>query len=535
MSLRSPRRAVSIGVVLLTLSGAIAYGVVSSGGGTGRRSAPPAAAHPVATVASNSPTSLPPRSPVAEENTRPGTPGWTVQHPSTAGQIEGYADRVSAQQGDDVRLYVSSTAPYWTATAFRMGWYGGVLARQVWSSLPEPGVTQGAPTYAAGTDMVATTWSPSLTVHITPAWPPGDYLFKLVSSTGWDSYVPLTVRDDSSTAPILIVNAVTTWQAYNLWGGADLYSASRATTLLAHPATPGRADVVSFDRPYQLGNGSGDFLGSEEKLVKLAEMAGLDVSYTTSIDVAERPSLLLRHRMIVSMGHDEYYSTAMRDALTLARDHGVNLAFFGGNAIYRHIRLQPSPLGPDREEVNYRVASADPDLHTDPAEVTVSWRQAPVDKPESSLLGEMYQCNPVHTDMVVTDPTAWVWAGTGLTAGQRLPGVVGSEYDHWNSTDPQPPGTGVELLAESPVTCRGRPSTADFTYYVTPSGAGVVDVGTTGWIPDLLDDPHVGAALARVTLTILEQGAAGPLGRDHPARANGVAGAGPGVAPPSGE
>jgi hypothetical protein len=538
MSLRPSRRAASIAIVLLTLGGAAAYGVVAAG--HGRSGTPASAPHPpttgpTAVRAVQPATAAPPPTWVAEENAKPGTPGWTVQHPSTAGQIEGYADRVSAQQGDDVRLFVSSTAPYWKATAFRMGWYQGVLARQVWSSSPRPGVRQAPPTYTPGTDMIVANWSPSLTVHIGPDWPPGDYLFKLLSSTGWDTYVPLTVRDDASTAPVLVVNAVTTWQAYNLWGGADLYSASASSQRLTHPPTRGRADVVSFDRPYALGDGSGDFLGSEEKLVKLVEMAGLDVSYTTSVDVAERPSLLLQHRVIVSLGHDEYYSTAMRDALTAARDHGVNLAFFGGNAVYRHIRLQPSALGPDREEVNYRVASADPDLRTDPAEVTVSWRQPPVNDPESSLLGEMYQCNPVHTDLVVTDPGAWVWAGTGVVGGQHLPGLVGSEYDHWSPSDPQAPGHGVELMASSPLTCRGVAGTSDFTYYVAPSGAGVVDVGTTGWIPKVLDDPQVGATVARVTLNVLEQGSAGPLGRSHPAHPTSAAGAVGGPAPPSGE
>jgi hypothetical protein len=528
------RRALSIVVVVLTMAAAAAYGIVSTRGGVTR----PRPATPPRPVVARTPDNAPHPGAwtwVIAENARPGTLGWTVHHPSTDGQIEGYADRVSAQQGDEVHLYVSSTAPYWTATAFRMGWYGGALARQVWASPPRPGVRQPPPTYAPGTDMAATTWAPSLTVPITAAWPPGDYLFKLVSSTGWDNYVPLTVRDDASTAPVLIVNAVTTWQAYNLWGGADLYSASLASTRMTHPATPRRADVVSFDRPYLLGNGSGDFLGSEEKLVKLVEMAGLDVSYTTSIDVAERPSLLLRHRVIVSLGHDEYYSTAMRDALTSARDHGVNLAFFGGNAVYRHIRLQPSPLGPDREEVNYRVAAVDPVLHTDPSEVTVSWRQPPLDDPESTLLGGMYQCNPVAADMVVTDPGAWVWAGTGAVRGEHVLGVIGSEYDHWSPAGAKPPGAGVEVLASSPVTCRRVASTADFTYYVAPSGAGVVDVGTTGWVPRILDDPNAGAVLAKVTLTILEQASAGPLGHAHPVHPTRASDTGGSQVPPSGE
>jgi hypothetical protein len=516
----------AISVIALTFAvGAAALGVALTRSGGPSRARPP---HP---LAATKPSAAPPVAPVnvtvppaptsiTAENARPGTPGWTVQHPSTNGQIEGYADQVSAQIGDTVTLYVNTTAPYWVATAYRMGWYAGVLGRQVWRSPPVSGVRQPPALFTPGINLVQTRWTPSLAVHITPDWIPGDYLLKLVSSTGWDTYVPLTVRDDASTAPILVVNAVTTWEAYNLWDDEDLYAGHA-----------GRADVVTFDRPYRLGDGSGDFLGSEEKLVKLVESAGLDVTYTTDVDLAIRPQLLFQHRVVVSLGHDEYYSTAMRDALEAARDRGVNLVFLGANAIYRHIRLQPSALGPDRQIVNYRVAANDPDRRSDPGEVTVQWRDQPVNRPESTLLGEMYQCNPVHTDMVVTDPTAWLWAGTGVVAGQHLPGLIGAEYDHWSPTDRPPPGSTVELVAQSPVTCRGHTSTADFTYYVAPGGAGVIDTGTSSWVPRTLDDPMIGAVVAQVTVTVLRAASAGPLGPLHPAHPTRPIAGGAGFAP----
>ena len=44
-------------------------------------------------------------------------------------------------------------------------------------------------------------------------------------------------------------------------------------------------------------------------------------------------------RAVVSLGHDEYYSQAMRNALLAARNAGANLAFLGANSIYRHIRF----------------------------------------------------------------------------------------------------------------------------------------------------------------------------------------------------
>ena len=525
MALQLSRRE-AISLIALTFgvsAAALGFALTKSSGGTAHHPPPSRASRSptiAPTVAPVGVTAPPPPTSIAAENTKRGSPGWTVQHPSTSGQIEGYADQVSAQVGETVNLYVSSTAPYWVATAYRMGWYGGVLARQVWQSPPVSGEPQPPATFTPGINLVETHWTPSLAVHITADWPPGDYLFKLVSSTGWDTYIPLTVRDDASDAAILIVNAVTTWEAYNLWDGEDLYAGHA-----------GRADVVSFDRPYRLGNGSGDFLGSEEKLVKLVESGGLDVTYTTDVDLAARPQSLLHHRVVVSLGHDEYYSTAMRDAVEAARDHGVNLVFLGANAVYRHIRLQPSALGADRQIVNYRVDATDPDRRSDPAEVTVQWRDAPVNRPESTLLGEMYQCNPVHTDMVVTDPTAWLWAGTGVVVGQHLPGLIGSEYDHWSAAQRQPQGSAVELIAQSPVTCRGHPSTADFTYYVTPSGAGVIDTGTSSWIPRTLDDPQIGALIAQVTLTVLRTASTGPLGAQHPVhRTEPIAGGG-GYAP----
>jgi hypothetical protein len=356
--------------------------------------------------------------------------------------------------------------------------------------------------------MVETSWQPSLAVTIDPAWPPGDYLFKLIGDNGVQNFIPLTVRDDASTSDLLIMNAVTTWQAYNLWGGSDLYSGTR-----------GRSDIVSFDRPYRLGtngDGSGDFLGNEFPLVSLVESMGLDISYTTDVDLDEHPELVLRHHALISMGHDEYWSTSMRTGAETARDHGVNLAFFGANAVYRHIRFASSPLGTDRREINYRSARTDPLAGIDNAEVTVSWREAPVRKPENTLLGELYQCNPVHADLVVTNPTSWVYAGTGLSEGSKIPGVIGSEYDQYIQGMPGPPN--VELMAHSPLRCRNTPGYSDFTYYAAPSGAGVLDTGTNNWVPFLTD--QVNAPLVRVTENVLTAFAAGPAGAAHPSTAN---------------
>jgi hypothetical protein len=446
---------------------------------------------------------------VKAENAKTGATDWRLNNPHPKdGAMEGYANTVSAQRGETVTLFISTRAHTYTVAAYRMGFYGGAGARLLWTSPRQTGTKQSPPTVTRGVNMVETSWHPSLTVTIDPSWPPGDYLFKLVGDTGVQNFIPLTVRDDASTSDLLVMNSVTTWQAYNLWGGSDLYS-----------GVHGRSDIVSFDRPYRLntnGDGSGDFLGNEFPMVSLIESLGLDVSYTTDVDLDLHPELVLHHHAFISLGHDEYWSTAMRTGAETARAHGVNLAFFGANAVYRHIRFGPSPLGPDRHEINYRSARTDPDAGVDNAEVTVSWREPPVNKPENTVLGELYQCNPVHADLIVTNPTAWVYAGTGLPEGARIPGVVGSEYDQYIPGLPGPPN--VELMAHSPLRCRNQPGYSDFTYYAAPSGAGVVDTGTNLWVPFLTNQTN--ALLVLVTENILTAFAAGPAGTAHPSTSN---------------
>ena len=50
---------------------------------------------------------------------------WQLADPGPEHAIEGYADRVSLHPGDSFRLFVSTTSPSWTVTAFRIGDYPG--------------------------------------------------------------------------------------------------------------------------------------------------------------------------------------------------------------------------------------------------------------------------------------------------------------------------------------------------------------------------------------------------------------------------
>ncbi|HWW45071.1 MAG TPA: N,N-dimethylformamidase beta subunit family domain-containing protein, partial [Acidimicrobiia bacterium] len=406
---------------------------------------------------------------VQVENAKRGTTAWNVTNGGAPGQIEGYCSQVSAVHGDTVALSVSTVAPTFHVEAYRLGWYSGAGGRLVWSSPEQPGQNQGPGTFTPGINMTEANWTPSVHVPITTAFPPGCYLFKLVGSSGIQQVVPLTVRDDSSKATYVVQNSVTSWQAYNDWHGYNLYQGQNG-------AFATRSRIVSFDRPYARGDGQSDFLGLEFPLVMLMEQLGLDVTYITDIDTHLRPDLLLNHKAYFSLGHDEYWSVQMRDGVEAARDHGVNLAFLGANAAYRQIRLEASSLGPNRHQVCYKSATEDPIHATNPSLTTVNWRSPPVNRPESEMIGEQYECNPVQTDMVIVDPSAWVFAGANVQAGQHLVQAVGSEYDRYDPNQAGP--KNVQILCHSPLTCQKRPSFADMTYYSAPSGAGVFASGS---------------------------------------------------------
>jgi hypothetical protein len=477
-------------------------------------------ARPVATVP---PTTTAPLVPadalhaewVAEENAKPGTSDWQITGVGEAGAIEGYASAVSAQQGETMTIHVSTRAQSFHVEAYRMGWYGGTGGRLVWRSADIPGKRQPAATVTAGVNLVETRWEPSLSVPVDSTWPPGCYLLKLVApAEGVQQWVPLTVRDDSSHAAFLMMNAVTEWQAYNEWGGYSLYFGRGR----GGRSFENRGRIVSFDRPYDQPGGAGDFVGLELPLVQLLEGRGYDVSYMTSVDFHRRPDLVQQHRALLSPGHDEYWSKPMRDGAEAARDRGVNLAFLGANAAYRQIRFEPSALGPDRHQVCYKSANEDPMRKVDPSVVTVNWRDAPVNRPENAMIGQQYKCNPVRDDMVIVAPNAWMFDGTGVTMNQRLATVIGPECDAYTPGKQVPPN--VQILAHSPVKCGGF---SDMTYYTAPSGAGVFASGSIWWITKLTP-PGPGspfdAIVSTTTENILRAFGAGPAGLTHPSEPN---------------
>ncbi len=494
-------------VAPLVLTALFVAGCSPPGGG-------PSATAPAGT---HRPAQVPPF-PVAE-NQQPGTPRWQVRRLGAPDAIEGFADRVSVLPGQPFRLFVSTTSRWWRVEAFRMGWYHGAQARRLWESDKIRGLVQRGPVMSAGTNMVRAPWRPSLTVQ-TAGWSAGSYLLRLDAASGLQRFVPVTVRSASTAGAVVLINDVTTWQAYNLWGGYDLYNG------------PGgfadRAREVTFDRPYDANsndNGAEWFMSFDQPAIALAEKIGVPLAYETDVDLTADPGLLNGARAVISLGHDEYYSAAMRDRLMAARSAGANIAFLGANAVFRHIRFGSSPLGADRVVICYKVASEDPLFGLDNSATTQDWREPPHPRPESVLTGVFYECNPVSNPYVVYDPGNWIFAGTGARKGEAFPGMVGPEYDRVNPAVPVP--RPIEVLARSPLTCDGVSSYADSAYYTVRSGAGVFASGTMRWVCAMKGRAcghGVSNAAQRfvdiATTNLLRVFAAGRAGLTHPARDN---------------
>ena len=444
--------------------------------------------------------------------------------------MEGYASQVSAKSGDEVTVYVNTTARSVSMQAFRMGYYQGLGGRLVYQSDAVAGQQQAPSTLASGVNTVSCQWTPTFTFRVDDQWPPGCYLIKLQGNGGQQQYVPLTVRDDASTAAFVLQNSVTTWQAYNLWDGYSLYYGKTATG----QNFTDRARIVSFDRPYPQtwAQGSADFLGNEFPLLYHLESLGADLTYWTDVDLHGQPDLLANHRCLFSLGHDEYWSLPMRNAALAAVAKGVNLAFLGANACYRQIRMSPSPVGANRLQVCYKDAAEDPMLGVDNAVVTgPNWESSPTTWPESSLIGSMYQSVGANADLVITDASSWLFDGCDLSDGQQLPKVVQGEYDRFV---PSLPGPGnVDVLAHSPVPGQGNWS--DITYYTAPGGGGVLASGMASFVNKLADTvafpsnvvpaaiPGVTDILLRAMENLYGTFGAGPASATQPSSGNGAA------------
>jgi hypothetical protein len=297
--------------------------------------------------------------------------------------------------------------------------------------------------------------------------------------------VPLIVRQSPTAPPsaVLVEVPTNTWEAYNPWGGKSLYQFK----------TSRHAFEVSFDRPFD----EREFhnMGTELELpwVRFLERDGIDVSYQTDLDTDADPGSLLRHRLVFSIGHDEYWTQRMRDAFDRALALSTNM-MFGSNSGEWRMRYGAGR----RKIVEWRDPSIDPihDRRLDNGFFRT------FGQPECMLMGVEHgwaaqrSLTAPPTSYEVAGPASDPWlAAGGMAPGDVIAGVVGYE---WDSLVPGCfAGQVVALMTAVVPGEHGVPRSADMVRATAPSGGRVFAMGTMelAWALDGLDgrspDPHV--------------------------------------------
>ncbi|MBI2833245.1 MAG: DUF4082 domain-containing protein, partial [Acidobacteria bacterium] len=442
--------------------------------------------------------------PIVCENSKPGDPvsEWDV---GGAGDpsIQGFATDISVNRGQTISFKVKTAAKAYRIDMYRLGYYGGLGARRIATVTPSVSLPQSQP--ACLTDSTTGlidcgNWAVSATWAVPAAAVSGIYVGRLVrTDTGGASHIVFIVRDDAGRSDILFQTADTTWQAYNQYGGNSLYVGSPA----------GRAYKVSYNRPFATrGTSPEDWLfNAEYPMVRWLEANGYDVSYSTGLDTDRRGAELVEHKILLSVGHDEYWSGGQRANVEAAREAGVHLAFFSGNEIFWKTRWENSIAGPTtahRTLVAYKETHAGAKIDPDP-QWTGTWRDPrfspPADggRPENALSGTLFMIND-PCDQAIQVPAAdgrmRFWRGTGVAAlapGQTATlsqSTLGYECDEDVDNGVRPQGlirlSTTIFDAPSRLLDYGStfgPGTANhaLTLYKAPSGALVFGAGTVQW------------------------------------------------------
>jgi hypothetical protein len=467
------------------------------------------------------------------ENELPGSPEWILSKPALNREVEGYMSRTSIQKGDKISLYYNVN-PIATKKkspepadvkieVFRTGWYDGVGARKMFGPILVPGITQQMPT--PGQDgLLICKWRDPYIIQTYDSWTTGVYLVKMTEmnpSSMRQSYAIFVLRDDyrnsssSSTPDIMFQLPFNTYQAYNIWGGRNLYRCNLSKGCQ-------EARKVSFDRPFAapenevgaFGTGAGEYLSNVQpiqfypikttaswnyNMVRWMERNHLDVSYISNTDVHTKLPQLLKPKLFLTQGHDEYWTWAMRDHVTSWRDEGVHLAFLGSNAAYWQIRYEDinrtnstdnkDAIGFDEEPrtvVCYRRLKRDPDKSK---YSSIKFR---ISRPEALMIGVEYVFplgDPFDEDIVVSNHSHWVFRGTGVKEGDKIPGILGYEVDRLNKKALEPMEGNIEepikiisKIFETPlINRRDEKFISHGTIYQASSGANVFGAGTMQW------------------------------------------------------
>ncbi|HEX5937384.1 MAG TPA: N,N-dimethylformamidase beta subunit family domain-containing protein [Actinomycetota bacterium] len=364
--------------------------------------------------------------------------------------LEGYCWPQSVLPGEPVGLSVSSSGPFGVEVARE-----GTRREVVWRADAVAGSERPIPATASSDGCG---WPAVVEIPVDDGWRSGYYSVRLTGSDH-EADAFFVVRP-ARPAPILLVLSTATYAAYNDWGGPSLYTGGTRVSF-ERPLAPGflrktepaerkaqsvpdREALAYFAWAGEHGlspwSGGSGWWTWERPFVAWAEEAGHEIDVAVSQDLERHPEVLDGHRLFLSVGHDEYWSWGMRDAVEGFVAGGGNAAFFTGNTCWWQVRFEDD--GRAMTCFKYR-ADEDPVLGTvDESRLTGTWADRRIGRPEAAMTGLSFsrggysryglgvpRASGAYT---VCRPDHWAFEGTDLRYGDALgvaDAIVGYEVD----------------------------------------------------------------------------------------------------------
>ncbi|MDJ0847194.1 MAG: DUF4350 domain-containing protein [Myxococcota bacterium] len=376
-----------------------------------------------------------------------------------------YTDATSYAPGERVHFFVSSPAAHVEVRVARVG-AGEVKVHE------QSGIRVGPQPVPEHAYRDGCGWSESFALTVGSDWPSGYYRVRLeAGDREAEHFFVVRSANPGRAARHVLVLATNTYQAYNGWGGRNLYgndaSFADSPDQLLHRPPP--SPVVAWDRPWSrclvaapvptriptsAPRGLGEPLslpdateayvaagGSiwdlpagfvnkwEQQFVAWAERAGIALDYLAQGDLDADANALEPYASYLSVGHDEYWTWEERDAVEAFVDAGGHAAFLSGNTCYWQVR--PEREGRALAGYKFSAPSEDPVLGTErQSRLTSVWSDPLVGRPETQMTGLSfsragyaragYALSRSRAGYTVYRPEHWCLAGTDLFYGDSL-------------------------------------------------------------------------------------------------------------------
>jgi hypothetical protein len=456
---------------------------------------------------------------VADENRKAGVPGmsmksWKNLDLSAATGSALWLDQTSSDCGQKVEihaaLYHSYSSRQWTGprtfAAYRIGYYGGSGAREIWRSGAIVLSIRKATTSRDATRFTHADWPIATSFTIGKEWTPGFYLIVSLSPKGTiENAAPLVVRSPLASSKLVMVQSFLTWNAYNSFGGRSSYVGPGENKEARNAQ---RSRVASFDRPI-VGSGAFSLQRDAIPFVQFTEKQGINVDQLADLDLDKWPSLAKRYNGVILGGHAEYFTHRIFQTFIALRNSGVNLAIFGGNTALWQVRLEPSKYGLRRNMVIYRVANQDP--QTDLTQITIEYADARLNTPSNLITGE--STNGVHVYGKLESAKIPKWLK--LPKKPVIDNISNdTEGDGIQNNVASPPNIHVIFSGKMELrdpNLRGQKElhpTVQTVWFTSPSGSAIFNAGVTTWSCNLMasciDVPYDSKSQGVVRATTLQ-------------------------------